>query len=121
MPRRIYKDDATTQKMVEALRSIREDLAQGKDIRVSDYAAVYGVTRFNNCLVVGVDKDTDDDLKKRADFIKYVQRLSGYYHYHKEQGQDIFNPDEMAVQNAIDLLKSKGYKIMKPKIEFEEV
>lgn len=40
---------------------------------------------------------------------------------HKEQDQDIFNPDEMAVQNAIDLLKSKGYKIMKPKIEFEEV
>lgn len=121
MPRKSnYNNDESFNRLCDCLRMIREDLRNGKFTKIGDYTHTFGVAAFNQRLVLGiVDDHNEAALVERASYIRMVQNRVAFYCNMKARGKVAVNIE--SVDDAIELLKSKGYKVMKPKIEYEEV
>lgn len=124
--RRTTKEDSR-RKMYETLLEMKIDLSEGKFKGVRYYSEKNGVGTFKTCLVLGLEHDeADKDLWDRVDFIKKYNNLCTYFS--KREDKDVLLEDvsanegeEMDLKTAVEVVIKHGYKVMKPRIVYDEI
>lgn len=124
MPKKRMDDESCTRAIADALREMRRDMMNGTFTCVNDYAVRHRIPKFNGNLVSGLVNDgRDQDILDRAHFIQYHTFLVNYHNYNRKKGNggEIPFDADKEIEMAVELLKSRGYKVMRPKVDYEEV
>lgn len=83
-----------------------------------DYLKDYKIPSNNNfvCKLYGLLKD-----RRFTESPIYIDRVQLIYNEIREQRKKYISNKVLTVKSAIQLLKSKGYKILEPIVEYKEV
>lgn len=124
MPKRRRIEGTAVEAYVSVLKEMQKDLRAGNLQKVGYYQEKYGIARFNRLFIVGLGtEDGESVIRDRACLILEFNRNRSFRQSLRSKNGELFdeNLENQNIEQAIELLKSRGYRILKQKVEYEEI